>query len=1405
MRTFHPAVARWFAKTFPEGPSEVQDRGWAEIQRGRHTLIAAPTGSGKTLAAFLAAIDALVRSGVQGELRDETTVLYLSPLKALGNDIQKNLAEPLRGIADAALELGQSLPVIRTAVRSGDTKASERAAILRHPPHLLITTPESLYLLLTSQKGRDVLRTIRTVIVDEIHALADDKRGSHLALSLERLQALTGAPLQRIGLSATQHPIEEVARFLVGSAHVGPDGVPDCAIVDANRPRALDLAIEIPLSELGAVAASQLWEEVYDRLAELIRAHRTTLVFVNTRRLVERVAHALQERLGQDQVAAHHGSLSRARRLDAEQRLKAAEIKAAVATASLELGVDLGAVELVCQIGSPRSFSVGVQRIGRSGHFKGAIPKGRLFPLSRDELLECAALVRGLLKRRLDKIEIPVAPLDVLCQQLAATCAADDWAEDDLYALARRAWPYHALGRQEFDELVEVLSEGFAPGLRAKPLLHRDGVNHVLRGRRGTRLTALTSGGAIPDQADFAVIAEPDETQIGTVNEDFVAEASVNDTFMLGTSSWRLLRVENGRVRVASADGIPASVPFWFGEAPGRTAELSDEVSLLRQELEPRLADPEAATAWLAAEGHLPVGGARQAVAYLREAVAALGTLPTTTTLIAERFFDEAGGMQLVVHAPFGARLNRGFGLALRKSFCKTFDFELQAAATDDAVLLSLGPQHSFPLETIFELVHPDRVKETLTAAVLLAPMFAVRWRWTGQRSLALLRRFGGKPIPPNIQRMRADDLLAAVFPQHAGCQENAGVNGPLTAPDHPLVNETLRDCLTEATDLHGLTALLRRMRAGGLTLLARDLPEPSVLAHEILNARPYAYLDDAPLEERRARAVQTRRASTHRPLDALALLDPEAIAAVRAQAAAQPRDAEELHDLLLQTLWWPLAELGRWQGYVDALAASGRVTALAEGLCATERIAEARAALAGDGTAQERLVRGFMDLLGPVTTAGLAAKLRLSESDVSIALHQIEAKGGVLRGHFSPGVAELEWCERGLLSRIHRLTLGRLRREIEPVTTAQFLRFLFSWQHVAPSTRLHGVPGLTEVLGQLQGFPAAAGAWEREILPARVANYDPFQLDQLCLQGRVAWGRLSRQTGEREGRARRGGPTRAAPIAFAYREDLGWLLGLARRGETPPQVSAGAALVRELLTRRGALFLPELQALSGRLATELEQDLWELVALGEVTGDGFGGVRALIEKKRGRPRTSRRSYAARRGLPHASAAPLSSGGRWSLLDPVERSGVIAADVGSATETDPALVERLAHQLLRRYGVVFRDLLGREAGLPPWRELLWVYRRLEARGGVRGGRFVSGAQGEQFALPEAVEALRAVRRDAQPGQRVELSAADPLNLVGILTPDGRVPAVLGHKVSYLDGVPQLAAPEAEAPLAAAEG
>lgn len=1424
LETFHPLVRRWFERRFGD-PTEPQALGWPEIAAGRDVLVSAPTGSGKTLAAFLYALDGLLREALDGKLPAETRVLYVSPLRALSNDVEKNLQGPLAELEEDARAAGHPAPGIRVLVRTGDTPQSRRQSMTRHPPHVLVTTPESLYLLLTAERGRALLAGVRTVIVDEVHAVARDKRGAHLALSLERLEALARRRPQRIGLSATVNPIEEMARFLVGAERVDRGGRARCAVVEAGRRRAFDLALEIPKDELSSVASNDLWRETYDRVAELVKAHRATLVFVNTRRLAERAAHALAERLGEGQVAAHHGSLSRARRLHAEERLKAGTLRAVVATASLELGIDVGDVDLVVQLGSPGALHVGLQRIGRSGHVKGGLPKGRLFPMSRDELVECAAFVRGVRRGRLEVIRVPDAPLDVLAQQLVAEAAAGPIHLDRLFTLARRAWPYRDLSRPAFDAVVDMLSEGIAtaPG-RTTALLHRDAVNGRVRGRRGARIAALTGGGAIPDTSQYAVVAEPEGLTIGQVDEDFAVESLAGDVFLLGNTSWKIRRIEAGLVRVEDAHGAPPGVPFWNAEAPGRSRELSAEVSELREELERRLDDRAAAIRWLAEEGALPEAGARQAVEYVAATRAVLGAVPSQRTLVAERFFDEAGGMQLVVHAPFGARTNRAFGLALRKRFCRTFDFELQAAATDEGVLLSLGPQHSFPLESIFEFVSEETLEEVLVQAAIQAPMFQVRWRWNATRALAIPRLFKGKRMPPPIARMRADDLLAAVFPQQVACQDNAP-GGPIPIPDHPLVLETMKDCLTDAMDAPALGELVGRMARGEVRLVAVDTAEPSPMSHEILGAKPWAYLDDAPLEERRARAVALRRALPAAEASGMGALDPAAIAEVAEQVFPDARDEDELHDALLDMGVLPARERAAWAPLFQSLVAAGRAATLrtpggGEGWwVAAERAGLARAAgpaltmpdaaaaptahlersaAAGgveskgvltppldplpservppdDDAAALAIVRGWIPRVGPVTAAALASRIGLLPARVESGLARLEVEGVVLRGNFLPGAPwspeAPHWCERSVLARIHRLTLGRLRREIEPSTAADLLRFLARWQHVAPGTRLHGARGVAEVVGQLQGFHAAAGSWERELLAARVADYEHRLLDELCLAGEVAWGRLAVGPMPEEAPRRRNAPTRNAPVTLALREDLPWLLdGIG--GPPVPLGPSAQALVDEL-GRRGASFLPDLAHATGRLPGEVEQALWELVSAGLVTCDGFSGLRTLVDPP------ARGRFVRRSGF---------AGGRWSLLRRPPPAGPPAD--GGERGLDDAVVEKLADQYLRRYGVVFRDLLARESAPPPWRELLRVYRALEARGAIRGGRFVAGFTGEQFALPEAVDALRAARRAPREGaERVEVSAADPLNLVGVLTPGGRVPAVLGNRVAFVDGVP----------------
>jgi len=1463
----HPLVAEWFVGKFGT-PTEPQEQGWPHILAGRTTLISAPTGSGKTLAAFLACIDRLVRKALAGDLADRTEVLYVSPLKALGNDIQKNLEGPLGEILALAGERGLLMPEIRTAVRTGDTLQPERRAMLKRPPHILVTTPESLYILLTADKSRAILRDVETVIVDEIHAVADDKRGAHLALSLERLEALCHRPPVRIGLSATQKPIEEVAHFLTGSGRKDP------VIVDIGHKRKLDLGIEVPPMPLGPVASNELWDAIYDRLVALVSQHRSTLVFVNTRRMAERLCHELGERMGEDNVAAHHGSLSRKLRLAAEKKLKEGQVRVLVATASLELGIDIGTVDLAVQINSPRAIAVALQRVGRSGHWRGAVPKGRFFVTTRDDLVECAALVRAIKQGDLDRLMIPESPLDVLAQQIVAACAAEEWDEDAIFAMVRRAYPYRGLKRETFDSILEMLSEGIAARRgRYGAYVHRDRVNGKLRARRGARLAAITSGGAIPDNSLYTVVAEPDGVVVGTVDEDFAVESNRGDIMLLGNTSWMIHRIETnaGRMLVQDAHGAPPSVPFWRGEAPARTQELSAHVGELRETISESLlrtspvgfsaTQPEVANVvgFLKEECGLDDSGAEQMIEYVLQGRAVLGAVPTQTTVIAERFFDEGGGMQLVIHAPFGGRINKAWGLSLRKRFCRGFNFELQAAATDNGLNIALAEQHSFPLGDVFHFLQADTVQPILEQAALDSPIFATRWRWDANRALALLRFQNGKKVPPQIQRMRSDDLLASVFPDAAACFEN--IEGERQIPDHPLVGEVMKDVLTEAMDVEGLKALLRGMASGEIRVLAVDTPVPSQFSHEILNANPYAYLDDAPLEERRARAVNMRRVLPESVLEEVGGLDAGAIAQVREEAWPDVRDADELHDVLHTLVALPegsnrdgsrgiptsraenAREMGHpgssfgWSGYFSRLVEEGRAgiasfdgrrywvaaergrsfAALFPAAVFEQTLADVETAQSSRDDALLSLVTGWMSHVGPVTASQLGEILGLPASDVEKALLRMEASGTVLRGRFSgaasraepalslpkgvPAPRETEWCERRLLARIHRLTVGMLRKQIEPVTAAAFMRWLLRWQHVAPGTQVAGERGTLEVVQQLQGFEIPANAWERQVLARRIADYDPKWLDQLCLTGAVGWGRLSPHpatvdaggsangNGSSEGaapRQRRVIPTSVAPITLFVREEADWMAltqnphpstgsGQAFRQRAPEMghpapdegrgLSHGAQLVLEFLRQRGAVFFADIVRGTGKLKAEIETGLWELVAAGLVTADGFDNLRALIDPKRRAGQGSGRS-----------TRPRHSSGRWALLH---------ANVAAER---PRAVEAACWMLLRRYGIVIRDLLARESNLPPWRELLMGFRRLEDRGEIRGGRFVDGFLGEQFALPVAVESVRGMRGLPLSGETMTLSAADPLNLIGILVPGERVPAISGKTVSYRDGI-----------------
>ncbi len=1408
-------IARWFEEKYGT-PTAPQQLGWPLIQSGVHTLIAAPTGSGKTLAAFLCSLDQIFRDGLDRGLDDRTHVVYVSPLKALSNDIRKNLEEPLAGIR-AALHEAEGLDVdVRAEVRSGDTPASKRQALNRRPPHILATTPESLYLLLTSASGRKLLSTVRTVIVDEIHALAGNRRGSHLALSLERLAALVDHPVQRIGLSATQNPIEEVARFLVGTGNLDRAGNARCEIVDCGYLRKLDLAIELPGAPLEAVMSNEVWTEVYGRLADLIDAHKTTLVFVNTRRLAERVAGHLCDRIGSDKVMSHHGSLSSALRLEAERRLKQGELKALVATASLELGIDIGSVDLVCQIGSARSIATFLQRVGRADHRRMGIPKGRLFPLSRDELVECLSILRSIRDRKLDAIELPLKPLDLLAQQMVASAVCEEWDEQQLYDLMRSAYPYRELSRDEFDDVLRMLTDGFSTRRgRRSALVHHDAVNHRIRARRGASLTALTSGGAIPDNADYRVVVEPTETFIGTVNEDFAIESMAGEIFQLGNASWRIIKINSGVMRVEDAHGQPPGIPFWLGEAPGRTAELSRAVSGLRTEIEAQVKSApngeglavEELERFLAnllkEEPGLPEAGATQLAHYFVGAYRALGVIPSQEKLVLERFFDESGGMQLVIHAPFGIRLNRAWGLALRKRFCRSFNFELQAAANDDAIVLSLGTQHSFPLADVFGYLNSKTVRDLLIQALLDAPMFAIRWRWNATRALALPRQRGGRKVPAPIQRMESENLLAAVFPDQLACLEN--IEGDRLVPRHPLVDQTIEDCLTEAMDINGLIGLLTRIEEGKIGCIGLDLPEPSPLAHEILNAKPYAFLDNAPLEERRTQAVYTRRATDNSADGGLGILDPVAINRVCEEAWPQVTNADELHEVLL--LLGALTEeearklAGNSSGWLEQLTAerrAGRLGLSRPFWVAAERLPMIQTIYPGTRTepaivppaseakrrwdradAVRELVRGRMEAIGPATAEALSDLFLLSLSDIQGALLALEGEGFVLRGRFHAGVAETEWCDRRLLARIHRLTINKLRAEIQPVSIAEYQRFLLAWQRVDPEHRASGVDGLGAVLEMLDGCELAAAAWEPEVLTLRVSDYSPALLDQLCFSGRTGWGRLT--TPERRN-GRTMVPVRSSPMSLFSRDNLRHWLALADP-VTRAEHSADAQRIVEALSERGAMFFGEIIRSTNLLPSRVEQALAELAGHGNVTADGFEGLRALLlpEEKRAPFGT------AHRRRHHKSVSSVEFGGRWSLLRAAHLT-----DSASAEEVERGrheAIEAFAHVLLRRYGVLTRRIAEKESLRVPWFELLRVLRRLEARGDIRGGYFVGGLSGEQFAKPEAIALLRSIRKVARNGDLVAISAADPLNLIGILSSEPRVAAISAHRILLRDGEP----------------
>ncbi len=1390
MQQFHESVRQWFYAHFDE-PTPTQLDAWEAVSSHHPTLVAAPTGSGKTLAAFLSVIDSLVRRAVGGALEEQVKVVYVSPLKALSNDIARNLELPLAGIHtyfDGRCD-GAHPVRITAAVRTGDTTPTERTRMRRTPPHILVTTPESLYILLTSVSGRTMLSSTETVIVDEIHALVPTKRGAHLALSLERLQGLCRQPLRRIGLSATQKPIETVAEFLTGQQSGKP-----CSIINRGHQRERDLQLSLPDTPLESVMSNDVWTELYDQITTLIHGHRTTLIFVNTRRLAERMAKALAERIDEDSVTAHHGSLSKEHRFAAEQKLKGGQLKALVATASLELGIDIGDIDLVCQMGSPRAISVFLQRVGRSGHQLNAIPKGRLFPLSRDDLVECTALLASATEGQLDQMTLYIQPLDVLAQQIVAEVSGgEEYELDALYCRLTRATPYADLARETYDRVIDMLAEGFSThrGQRSR-YLHLDVVNGRIRARKGARLTAITNGGTIPDQFDYDVILQPEGLKIGTLNEDFSFESLPGDIFQLGNTAYRILKVESGKVFVVDAKGQPPTIPFWFGEGLGRTDALSLAVSQLRERISGWLAEGTGrAIEQVVLHYRIPEAGARQLVHYLAAGQRALGGLPTVSTIIVERFFDQAGDQHLVIHSTFGSRFNRGWGLALRKRFCRKFNFELQAAALEDTIVLSLGSTHSFPLEEVIHYLKPATVREVLTQALLDAPMFPTHWRWNAAIALAIKRFTGGKKSPPQFQRTDAEDLLAVIFPDQIACAEN--IAGDREIPDHPLVSQTVHDCLHVLMDVARLQQVLNDISEGNIKVICRDLATPSSLAEEVLVARPYAFLDDAPAEERRTALVQTRQYYQSEETPGAAALHQDVIREVCKQAWPEVSNEDECHDalMILGVVQEQEAVRSGWECWFDALARDNRACRArlnaqtywisAERLaiwleihphCQLQPLIAPVASTATDAyeDAVKEVLRMRLQGVGPTNGSELASLLQLDPAVVTQGLIALEHEGYAMRGSFSDHGGEAQWCERGLLARIHRRTIKHLRKQTAPVSITGYMRFLFRWQGLdrTDSPASQTAEALETVLDQLEGTEVAAGAWEDSVLPARLNGYMNYWLDILCSSGRISWCRLSPA---KVAQPHMKGATKQSPVTLSSRPGLRHWLRFSSEVSLIEPMRGHAKRLHEILTENGAQFFDDLVAEGGWLQSDVEQGLCELIGNGLVTSDNFAGLRALTGRS-----SDKRSARGRRVWQRSR---MQGAGRWAVVDRHTGRNETAAEKRQS-------VEYIAKRLLKRYGILFRRLIDLEHSVPRWYELYYTLRRMEDRGEVRGGRFVDGFAGEQFALPEAVGLLRKMERQTAQGLIV-ISAADPLNLTGIVLPGERVPAVARNRILFRDG------------------
>jgi len=1365
---FSAPVRAWFDASF-EVPTPAQARGWPAIADGDHALILAPTGSGKTLAAFLWALDRLMTeppppSGAR------CRVLYVSPLRALAVDVEKNLRAPLTGIGLAAERLGVDFHPPTVAIRTGDTPARDRRRIATRPPDILITTPESLYLMLTS-RTREILRSVRWVIVDEIHAVAGTKRGAHLALSLERLEAIAERPPQRIGLSATQRPLEEIARFLGGQTDAGPRPV---TIVDAGRSKPMEVEVVVPVEDMaelsavsepprpivpttgasdagpGEAASGSIWPAIYPRLLELIRAHRSTIVFVNARRLAERLATRLNELAGEDLVAAHHGSIAREQRLEIEDRLKRGDLRGIVATSSLELGIDMGAVDLVVQVESPGSVARGLQRIGRAGHRVGEPSRGKVFPKYRGDLLEATVVVRRMLEGAIEETRYPRNPLDVLAQQIVAMCAMDEWTVGDLARLVRRAANFTELSDEVLRAVLDLLagrypSDGFA---ELRPRIVWDRRTDVLRAREGAGRLAIASGGTIPDRGLFGVFTV-DGRRVGELDEEMVYESRRGEVFMLGATSWRIEDITFDRVVVSPAPGEPGKMPFWIGDKPGRPLELGRALGSITREL--ASAPHERAVERLTGEFGLDRLAAENLVAYLADQREATGAVPDDRTIVVERFRDEIGDFRVCVLSPFGARVHAPWAMAIESALDERYGLDIQVLWSDDGIVIRLPEsEERVPVEDL--LLDPEDAEELVVRRLPATALFTTLFREAAARALLLPRRTPGRRTPLWQQRQRGADLLR-VASRH---------------PTFPILLEATRECLRDVFDLPALAEVLGDVRARRIRVVPVDTERASPFARSLLFRwiAVYMYELDAPLAERRAAALTLDRELLRELLgaeDLRELIDPAALAELELELQSladgrRARNADDLHDLLRR-----LGDLGAEEararsatdpsGWIEDLVREGRAirvrVAGEERLAAVEDAGRLRDAL---GTSLPKgvpsvfaepverpldgLVARFARTHGPFRAAEAAARLGVGEGRVLTALHALEEAGRVVRGEFRPGGAEREWCDVDVLRSLRRRSLAVLRREVEPVEAATLGRFLPEWQGLArPRT---GPTALADTLEQLQGAAIPASILEADVLPSRVLGYRPSDLDALCASGDLVWMGAG-PIGPDDGR-----------LVLAFRDRLPVLAP--PRPEEAPSGPVHDAL-REHLATRGASFWPELLAAAG-VADERSvlSALWDLVWAGEVTNDTLAPLRALLSKRPRAKPTKPRPGALRRAGPPAGA------GRWSLV------AQLLEPEPSHTETAHAR----AMQLLERHGVLTREAVLAEGAPGGYAGVYGVLRALEESGRARRGYFVEGLGAAQFALPGAVDRLRELR-DAEGGISA-LAAADPAQPYGAALP-----------------------------------